>query len=148
MQAALTKMTQWVRSRDGSGTLRRIWSGTPTSWHIWEVEYARSYYLWPRSVDHFCIQPEWLQGKGRPPGITAQSKSPTAVSLPLHPWLGRTTPEGTACDCPGAGVIHLADLYPSLCQHVILHQQGINPASSACSTTASCCCCCCSWLYG
>lgn len=105
--AVLTKITQWVRSRDGSGILRSIWSGTPTSQSIWEVKYLKSCYLWPKSVDHFCIQPEGLREKGRLPRITAQSKSPALVARFLHPWWGRATPEGTAGDCPSAGVISL-----------------------------------------
>lgn len=150
MKAALTKITQWVRSRDGSGILRSIWSGTWTSQKIWEVKYIKCYYLKALVTSAFS-QKGW-EGRGHLQGPQHRA----SCLLWWHcsctsPLVGKSHTKGDwlPVAAPGLGLLALLlpELSLSLCQHVILQQQGINPVSSACSTTAPSCCCCCSWLY-
>lgn len=104
MKAALTKITQWVRSRDGSGILRSIWSGAWTSQKIWEVKYIRCYYL--KALVTFAFSQKGWEGRGHLQG----PQLPALVTLLLHFPAGREEPHQrglTACCCPRAGVINL-----------------------------------------
>lgn len=99
--------------------------------NIWKAKYTKRYYLRPKSVGHFCTQPEGLCRTRKGPGTTAQ-QVPCFGDTPLHRWPRRATPEGPSVTVPVLGLLALLhpDLSVSLCQHGILQQQGINPVSS------------------
>lgn len=96
------------------------------SQNIWKAKYTKRYYLRPKSVGHFCTQPEGQCRTRKGPGTTAQ-QVPCFGDTPLHRW-PRATPEGPSVAVPVLGLLALLhpDLSVSLCQHGILQQQGIN----------------------
>lgn len=102
-----------------------------------------------------CWPPFHSARRAEEEGKTSQDHSPEQVTcfggtVPLS--LGRKSHRrGDSRGLPQCWGGYISLTHPniplSLCQHVILHQPGMNPVSSACSTAAPSCCCSSSWLY-
>lgn len=99
------------------------------SQNIWKFKYIKKYYQDLQVLSTFAHSQKGCAGQGKLQG-PQHSKSPALVTLPFMP--GQEEPRGAVCDCPCAGLLVLPhpDLSVSLCQHRILHQQGINPVLS------------------